>query len=181
MFFFHCSPSYHVLDSAPAKFVVQNFYQKKMRASSISPLRVTLDIEEDLSSAGSIEVALGANYNIPQNTVPLCTLRDQETFERPVLVQCVYNTAANTYTLNLLDGIPQGRYLIQITNLHQNLATNNGLAFPADTHRTSVTVRVKSSNNLVSQDMIFIAPMGSKLFYLSFSLTFIRCFFTVQY
>jgi len=64
----------------------------------------------------------------------------------------------------MLESIPNGRYLIEISSLHQNLALE-GVQFPPNEERVSVTVTINDDlGNEVSKDSASIAVLPSKFF-----------------
>lgn len=135
--------------------------------SSTSPLRIFTNVKSALTSTGFIEVTLSNNaFNIASNTLPLCVLYDQSTIGFPYLTQCSYDFLNKKYTLNCLNAISVvGRYLIEITNLQQDLALE-GVNFPSDTSRVSLKVTINSATtSQISEDSTFLAPQARKSFF----------------
>ena len=132
-----------------------------------SPLRIAMDIQSALTITGFISITLGSSFTI--TVQPFCTLRNQNTFAAPYLTYCTYTTATKTYKLTPLEPIPIGRYLILITTLQQDLASE-GVALPADTSRVSAVVTVNSdATTTVSVDSIGIATEARKPLLIYFS------------
>jgi len=68
----------------------------------------------------------------------------------------------------MIDPIPTGRYLLEITTLHQNILTQ-GTLFPANTQRTSLRAQVFSAGaTLVGTDLDYLAPAPRKSRYIFF-------------
>jgi len=138
-------------------------YQAKVGPSSTSPIRVIFDVNAALTATGSVTVTLGGSYSLPPNSFPLCTIRDANNFGAPYLTRCAYDAGANTYTLQLIDPIPTGRYLLEVTSLHLNVLAS-GTIFPANTQRTSLRTQVFSAGaTLVGTDLDYLAPAARKL------------------
>lgn len=131
-------------------------------APPISPLRISTEIESALAATDTIVITLGSS-DYSAGTLLVCTLRDETSFNSPYLTKCSYDSGAKAYTLEALDAIPIGRYLIEVTNLHQDMATE-GVTFPTDTSRVTVQVTVAS----VSEDLDFLAPYACKLIHYIF-------------
>ena len=138
--------------SSPATFTIQSTYESRVFASSTSPLRFGLDINTAVTTQGSIEATPTANFGLPTGTFALCTLRDESTFGAPYLTACSYSTTTNAYTLEMIDALPVGRYLVKVTTLHKDFITG-GVTFPTTTQRTDLLVTVNSNaNTQVAQD-----------------------------
>jgi len=121
-------------------------------------LRLSLNIDSALTNTGFIQITLSASYAIPANTLPLCTLRSESNFGAPYLVSCTYTAGTGVYLLSALEAIPTGRYIIEISNLHYNMA-NEGVAFAANLNRVSVLVQVNSATGtIVSIDKTYLTP-----------------------
>ena len=151
-----------IIVNAPTKFSMLPFFPAKLGSSSTSPLRIAMDIQSILTTTGYISVTLGSSFSMSATVQPFCTLRNQNSFAAPYLTYCTYDATNKIYKLTPLESIPTGRYLILITTLQQNLASE-GMAFPTTTGRVSAVVQVNSaSSTIVSVDSVSIATEARK-------------------
>ena len=121
---------------------------------------MSLQLANVLQAQDTITIVFGTQYADNSNTLPLCTLRDINTFRTPILTQCSYSPTNRAYTLTLLSRISSGKYLIEITHLHGDVATN-GISFP---DKMNLEVRVQTrTGSLISQDFIHLAPQPGKI------------------
>ncbi len=117
----------------------------------------------------------------------MCTLRDQTTFAAPYVTVCSYATSGSNgvYTLKLLNTLAAGRYLVELTNLQQDMSSE-GMSFPTVTapatmDRIHVNVEtIDSSSTTISIDstpLIYTARIQSLIF--SVSLINFSCIFNI--
>jgi len=150
------------------KFVSQiptNIY-----AGSTSPLRILTDLPV-MQQTGSISITLGSSFTSAYTNPPICKILSQSSNVIPYLSSCSYSSGTNTYTLQLLESISNDRYLIEISTFQQD-QSSEGLLFPSDEEKVSVTVNIKSdSSTLYSEDSTTIAAQPSSFFlFILFSL-----------
>ena len=138
--------------------------EEKIIANGVSPLRIITTVEEEITLTGSIDLDLNSQYFhvYPSDSLMLCTLREQTTHGAPFLTLCSYDNILNIYHLKALDPIPPGRYLIEVTSLHQNLFST-GVSFPANEKRVTLRVNIfPDSSTTHFEDSIGISAAPSK-------------------
>lgn len=177
------------IDFAPGTFSTLNYYQQALQASAKKPLRVAFTLASSINAGGSVKVTLTttASYAPTANTLLMCTLRDQTTFAAPYVTVCSYATSGSNgvYTLKLLNTLAAGRYLVELTNLQQDMSSE-GMSFPTVTapatmDRIHVNVEtIDSSSTTISIDstpLIYTARIQSLIF--SVSLINFSCIFNI--
>ena len=140
-------------------------FEEKLLASSTSPLRVITTIEKSIGNTGYIDISFNSpRFNLPANSLAFCTIRDQTTYGLSYLTSCSYDSSSNLYSLKNLDIIiPIGRYLIEVTFIHDNLLSE-GVTFPANEQRSSLSVSIfPESNQTPLSDSIGISAAPSNL------------------
>ena len=146
---------------APSTFSALNYYNQALQASAKKPFRFAFTIASSINAGGSLVVTLSTttSYAPTANTLLMCTLRDQTTFAAPYITVCSYS--AGVYTLKLVDTLPASRYLVELTNLQQDMSSE-GMSFPSVTNpatmdRVKVQVQViDSSSSTVSIDSTYL-------------------------
>ncbi len=99
---------------------------------------------------------------MPNDHLPICTLRSFPDYEIPYLTECTYTAGAKAYTLKMKNSIPQGRYLIDIRSIQQDLSIE-GVSFPPNENRVTLEVSITDSP-FQAKDTIGIAAEPSNIF-----------------
>jgi len=114
----------YIIEFAPSYFRVVPEIEERVFANNKSPLRIITNMEEDLSITGSIALDLGfGGFTTPAGSLLACTLRDQITYGISYLTLCSYDDGSNVYNLKNFELIPIGRYLIEVTTLHNDMVS----------------------------------------------------------